>query len=206
MSSIRNPVGPQPSSVYWRRRLLVGGGLLLIIIVILLIIFAPKGTGDPTSTSSKPPSKSPTSTSTAQVPDEAVPCEAADIVLTPVTDKDSYAAGEQPLLSMTIANIGTEPCMINAGTDVQEYRITSGPDPIWNSKDCQTNPVTTPIVLEPGVEHAQKTTPFPWDRTRSAEDTCTSERPPVVAGGATYRLRVLLGTIESADDKPFLLF
>jgi hypothetical protein len=123
-----------------------------------------------------------------------------------VTDKDSYNAGEQPMLSMTIANIGTEPCMINAGTDVQEYRITSGSDSIWNSKDCQTNPATQPIVLEPGVEHAQSTTPFPWDRTRSSDSTCTSERPQVTAGGATYRLTVLLGTIESEDDKPFLLF
>ena len=206
MSSIRNPVGPQPSSVYWRRRLVVGGVLVLIIVIILLIIFAPKGGGGPTSSPSKTPTAVPSGSSTPTVPDGAVACEPADIELIPVTDKDSYNAGEQPLLSMTIVNTGTEPCMINAGSDVQEYRITSGSDPIWNSKDCQQNPVTTPIVLEPGIEHGQTTPSFPWGRIRSTPETCDEERPQVTAGGATYRLKVLLGSIESEDDKPFLLF
>ena len=31
------------------------------------------------------------------------------------------------------------------------------------------------------------------------------EPPPVVAGGATYRLSVTLGDIESAEDTPFIL-
>jgi hypothetical protein len=96
--------------------------------------------------------------------------------------------------------------MINAGTDVQVYKITSGADPIWNSTDCQSNPVTTPIVLEPGEDKAQSTTPFPWDRTRSSKTTCDETRTQVAAGGGTYRLAVALGDIQSEGDKPFLLY
>jgi hypothetical protein len=49
MSSLKHPVGPQPSRVYWRRRLVVGLAALAIVVVILLIVFAPRGKSDATS-------------------------------------------------------------------------------------------------------------------------------------------------------------
>ncbi|MFL0711298.1 MAG: hypothetical protein ACJLS2_00255 [Microcella pacifica] len=45
MSTLRNPVGPQPPQVYWRRRLVVGLGILAVIIIIILIVVRP-GAGD----------------------------------------------------------------------------------------------------------------------------------------------------------------
>lgn len=202
MSTIMNPVGPQPSSVYWRRRLVVGGGLLLVIIVILLIVFSPKDGGKPTTTSSPKPSNSGTSLEDL----EPQPCNPETITITPVTDKDQYAAGEQPQLSMTITNLGAAACTLNVGTDAQEYSITSGSDPIWNSSDCLQNPTPAEIVLEPGADNAQSIPPFGWERERSSTTTCEGDRPDVAAGGATYRLSVSLGEIESADDKAFLLY
>ena len=41
MSTIKHPVGPQSSKVYWRRRLVVGLGLLAVLVIILLIIVRP---------------------------------------------------------------------------------------------------------------------------------------------------------------------
>ena len=40
MSTIRNPVGPQPPSVYWRRRLVALLALVAVIVVIVLIVSA----------------------------------------------------------------------------------------------------------------------------------------------------------------------
>jgi hypothetical protein len=199
MSTIRNPVGPQPAAVYWKRRAIVLIGLVAVIVIILLIVFRPGG-ANPTPTSSA----SPTASSAANEPDEVAACTAEQVTLTAVTDKGGYNAGEQPMLSMTITNIGAAPCTINAGTDAQEYIIASGSEQYWSSRDCQTNPAAAEVTLDPGVP--KSTTPFAWDRTRSATDTCTADRPAVAAGGASYHLTVKLGDLESAASKQFLLY
>ena len=182
---------------------MVGGGLLLVIVIILLVVFAPKG-GDkePAAT----PSSSPTASSSSLEDLEPQPCNPDAISLEAVTDAGEYQAGQQPQISMKITNLGAAACTINVGTDAQEYRITSGDDAIWNSRDCQTAPAPSEFTLEPGIDNAQSTTPFPWDRTRSSTTTCDTTRPEVTAGGGTYRLSVLLGDIESAESKPFLLY
>jgi hypothetical protein len=199
MSTFRNPVGPQPSTVYWRRRLVVGLGLLAVVVIIVLIV-AGRGSGKPASVIHSP---SPTPSSSAAAGGALTTCKAADITVEAVTDKASYAAGEQPMLSMTITNKGTKACTLSAGSDVQVYQITSGKDQIWSSKDCQTDPVTQVAQLEPGV--ATSSTPFAWDRTRSSTTTCTGTRPAVAGGGASYHLSVSVGDITSAATKQFLL-
>jgi hypothetical protein len=208
MSTLRNPVGPQPPVVYWRRRLLVLLGIVAVVVVVILIVSRPgsgSGSPSPSSSSSANPSDKPTDEPTDEeaAGDPTELCDPSVIVLEPITDADSYPAGVQPMLSMSITNTGAAACTFDVGTGAQLYSIVSGADPIWNSKDCQQAPTSTPQILEPGK--TLSTTPFPWDRTRSSASTCTSERPPVVAGGATYRLSVSLGEVESASDKPFIL-
>jgi hypothetical protein len=212
MSTLRNPVGPQPPSVYWRRRLVALLALIAVIVVIVLIVTAiansnnkpgstPTDSPKPSSTAAPNPSGSPTFTSAAG--GEA--CNPAQISVTAVTDSNSYNAGVNPQISMTILNAGSAPCTFDVGTGAQEYIITSGTDRIWSSKDCQTSPTSTPQVLQPGVPLS--TTPFAWDRTRSSTDTCTGSRPAAVSGpdGPTYRLQVKLGTVES-ETVAFRLF
>jgi hypothetical protein len=199
MSTVRNPVGPQPPSVYWRRRLLVLLGLVAIIVIIVLIIVRPGGenTGNETPTPSSAP------TNTAPPAEEGDACNPAVIQLEPITDATSYAAGVLPHISMSITNTGSVACLLDVGTAEQVYYIVSGTDPIWNSRDCQQGGEPFEQLLEPNTPLT--TTPFPWDRTRSAPDTCGTGRPEVIAGGATYRLSVTLGAIESAEDTPFIL-
>lgn len=202
MSTLRNPVGPQPPSVYWRRRLLVLLGLVAIVVVVLLIVFRPGAGGAeggdiprPTGTSTTEP------TFEAEDPEEL--CDPSVIRLEPVVDAGSYPAGVQPQISMRITNTSSAPCTFDVGTAQQEYLIMSGSDRIWSSRDCQLEPANREQVLEPGT--TLSTTPFPWDRTRSSAETCDQERPEVIAGGATYRLSVSLGEATSDDDVPFLL-
>jgi hypothetical protein len=199
MSTVRNPVGPQPPSVYWRRRLLVLLGLIAVIVIIVLIIVRPgaENTGNETPA----PSNAPTNTAPPAEAGEA--CNPAVIELEPITDSATYAAGVEPQISMSITNTGAVACTLDVGTTEQVYYIVSGSDPIWNSRDCQEG--GTPLELELAPNEPLTTQPFAWDRTRSAPDTCDSGRPEVIAGGATYRLSVALGDIESAEDTPFIL-
>ena len=206
MSTLRHPVGPQPPQVYWRRRLVVGLGVLAVIVIIILIVVRP-GTGDPATDpgASADPEVSETDEPGEGEPSASgpAPCTADQVVVTPVTDSNSYGPEQQPLLSLTLLNTGAAPCTIEAGSDVQEYVIVSGPDRIWASTDCQDPGVAAPTVLEPGEE--KSTTPFPWSRTRSSPGDCDADREQVTAGGATYRLSVSVGEFASEGDVPFLL-
>lgn len=199
MSSVRNPRGPQPASVYWRRRIVALLGLVAVIVCIVLIVSAltSGGGGAPTPSPSTTPSSTPVAT------DGKAACNPAVIRIVAVTDSNSYAPDQQPLLSMTITNTGAVACTLDVGTSEQAYYIVSGSDPIWNSLDCQSGAASLPRVLKPN--ETLTTSPFPWDRTRSSTDTCGVARPAVTAEGATYRLSVKLGDLASASDTPFIL-
>lgn len=199
MSTVRNPVGPQSPSVYWRRRLVVLLGLIAVVVIIVLIIVRPGSE----NAGQRTPSPSGTPSNTAVTVEEGAACNPAAIRVTPVTDANSYAPGVTPMISMTITNVGAVACTFDVGTAAQTYSIVSGSDPIWNSRDCQQNAESFEMLLQPNTP--VPTTPFPWDRTRSDPSTCTSARPAVIAGGATYRLSVALGDVESESDLPFIL-
>jgi len=204
MSTFRNPVGPQPAKIYWRRRLVVILGLLAVIVIVSLIVFRPAPDKPETTAADTKPSSSATPSSTDAPAGDGAECAEGVVEVAPITDAGDYGADQQPLLSLSITNTGTTACTFNAGTDAQEYVITSGEEKIWSSKDCQTEPVANAQVLEPGV--ALTTTPFPWDRTRSAADTCDSpDRPSVTAGGASYHLEVTIDGVTSTDTKQFIL-
>ena len=111
--------------------------------------------------------------------------------------------GTSAPVAVSITNTGAVACTLDVGTAEQVYSIVSGSAPILNSRDCQQGGEAFEQLLEPNTPLT--TQPFPWDRTRSAPDTCDTGRPEVIAGGATYRLSVTLGDIESADDTPFIL-
>jgi len=204
MSTIKNPVGPQPPSVYWRRRLLLLLVLVAVIVVVVLIVVRPgSGTPSPHATGGSN-SASPPASNAATSGSSATACDPSVITLTPITDSASYAAGVQPQLSMSITNSGASACTFDVGTDAQIYLITSGSDQIWSSKDCQTGQTANKQVLQPGK--VLSTTPFAWDRTRSSTTTCTGNRPQVTAGGASYHLTVQVGGAKSAaGGKQFVL-
>jgi hypothetical protein len=197
MSTIRNPVGPQPKNIYWRRRLLVLLGVLAVIVIIILIVARPGGHKTPVGIK--------TTTTHAPVV-AAVACKPTDVKVVGVTDATSYAAGVDPMLSLTITNTGPTACSFKDGSDEQVYLITSGTEKIWSSKDCQTGAVAATTTLKPGV--AVKTTPFAWSRTRSNPAACAATNAPqVIAGGASYHLTVTVNGVTSAkaDSPQFLL-
>jgi hypothetical protein len=203
MSTFRNPVGPQSSTVYWRRRLILGLGLLAVITIILLIVFGPKASSDPDATAPPVTETAESSTPAATAAGGEAICDPAKLTLEAKTDATSYGDGENPQLSFSIKSTMTEPCVLDAGSDIQEFVITSGADQIWNSKHCQTAGEASTVVLQPGVP--VQSSSIEWDRTRSATDTCESDRPVVTADGASYHLEVSVGDITSESTKQFLL-
>jgi hypothetical protein len=220
MSSFKHPVGSQPSKVYWRRRLVVIVVLLLVIVVILLIATKPgAGSGaTPAPTASTPaaaasteakPAATPPAAATAKATDAPTAsaangtCAASDITLKPLADKNSYSSLQQPQISMSITNTSTSACSIDLGSSQQTLTITSGAETYWSSKDCQVNGTHQNVKITAGQT---LTTPaIAWDRTRSSTSTCSSSRPSVPAGGASYHLSVAVGSIKSTTTALMIL-
>ncbi|CAN5346381.1 hypothetical protein BH11ACT4_BH11ACT4_16150 [soil metagenome] len=203
MSTFRNPVGPQPAKIYWRRRLVLLLGLVAVIIIVVLIVVRP-GSGAPTPTPKSTSSNTAGSGSAPGAADNgnAKACDPAKVTVSATLDSNSYAPGVNPVLTFALKNTSTLPCTFSAGSDVQEFHITSGDELIWNSKDCQTGEVPATVLLQPFVPFAGSS--LSWDRTRSSKDTCSSTRDQVIAAGASYHLQVIVNGVKS-DDPQFIL-
>lgn len=212
MSTIKHPVGPQSSSVYWRRRLVVGLGLIAVLVIIFLIIVRPgSSSGEPqdkksAATTSSAATAGDKTGSAPEAPVEGATCDPSQVSVEAITDAVNYEPGLEPQLSLSITNTGTVACMLEVGTSQQVFTIKSGEDVYWTSTHCQSDPVDAQVSLEPGVP-VSSAAPITWDRTRSAPDTCEeATRDAAPAGGASYYLSVSVAGIESEKPKQFLLY
>jgi len=215
-------------AVYRRRRLTVLLVAIVLIVGIALLVWQPWNAGasetdpnpSPTPSSSSSPSASGTVTATplpsptasqadAEAPEgdaaPAVACTAGMVEVTGVTDKESYAAGENPQLSISLTNTGGVPCAMNVGTTTQTFTIRSGDDVWWRSTDCQTEPSDQTVTIDAG-QTVTSVTPLTWDRTRSSVSTCGDvDRQAAPGGGSSFHLTVSIGGVESSESRQFLL-
>lgn len=157
----------------------------------------------PSATASSAPAATPEPTSTADA--GPVPCAAADVQVKAVADHDTYAADQNPQLSISLTNSSAKDCTMNIGTMKQVFTITSGNDTWWRSTDCQQDPSDAIQTIKAGAT-VTSSAPVVWDRTRSSADTCgATDRQRAPGGGAAYQLRVSIGGFDSADAVQFLL-
>lgn len=201
------PSGRLDRSVYVKRRIAVLLGLLAIVAAIVLIIVKPGSASTVTETQDV---KVPSDLTTKPVEpnkdgSEAVEaCSTSQLAVVPITDQTSYAAGELPLISLSVENSGKAACIADLGTGGITFTISSGDDNVWRSADCQSKPDSRPVILDPKKKIETET--IEWDRTRSSAETCDIERDPVVGGGASYHLRATAGGAKSEDSAQFLLY
>ncbi|MEV4737485.1 MULTISPECIES: hypothetical protein [unclassified Microbacterium] len=214
----------QSAAVYRRRRIVALVGLVLFIAFVGLAVWlliarpwaaATDATPVPTSTATGTPTPSTTPTDTAESPSPepsaeetpgVVACEAKDVVVTAVTDADTYAAGVLPNLSISLTNNGAADCTIDVGSTTQVFTVSSGADVWWRSTDCQENPSSMIATLAAGATVTSKV-PVVWDRTRSSVDTCAQEnRPRAPGGGSSYHVAVEIGGFAGAATKQILLY
>lgn len=216
------------AAVYRRRRLVVFGSIVVLLILVIALVWflvarsgAATSTPSPLATASSSPTPSatttpatgaPTTTSPAGSPAPTsspdagpVPCAAAAVQVKAVTDHDSYAADQNPQLSISLTNTSAADCTMNVGTSKQVFTITSGNDTWWRSTDCQENPSDAIQTIKAGAT-VTSSAPVVWDRTRSSAQTCgATDRQRAPGGGAAYQLRVSIGGFESTVPVQFLL-
>ena len=219
------PIRRRYSPAVYRRRRLAVFVAFLVVVILIIVLFSRCGSGatptpTPTNTSTSSPtstriplvSPTPTGSSTpgtadtaAQYTGTAPECEAKNLTVGAFTDKTDYAAGELPLLSMTVTNKGATECKVNVGTSQQLFQVTSGDDLWWQSTDCQTEDTDFWMLL-PAAKTEKTGSPVTWVRERSSPDTCDIAREPAVGDGASYFLTTSLGGVQSKQSKQFLLY
>lgn len=114
-------------------------------------------------------SASPTDQAAAPTPEPTTqqPVQACSDALTVSTavDQQAYAAGQQPVITTTVANGSQNPCTVDLGSANITYQITSGPAHVYSSQTCQAQPTHDEATLQAG---AKQTTSLTWDRGMNA--------------------------------------
>lgn len=193
--------------MYIRRRIFVLLGLLAVVLAIVLIIVKPGSSGGAEFGQDVEVPKDLIETPTPTPTDgkvETPACETGQLEVVAVTDQNSYGPDQFPLFSLTVQNTGKEACIADLGTAGMTFTVTTGSEQVWRSTDCQAEKTTLPVILEAGEK--LETEQLPWDRTRSSAESCEITRDSVVAGGASYHLRVAIGGAESRRTSQFLLY
>ncbi len=212
MSSWKEPVGEKGKRVYVRRRIAVLIGILAFIAAIVLVVIRPGASEETVERNSVEVPKDLVQIEQGDKKDEKksgdpeqIPaCTTAQLQVLPITDASSYGPDQEPMLSLSIENTGKADCVAELGTAGMKFEITSGSDQIWRSTDCQKDADHRSVVLKPG--EAEMTEPIPWNRERSGTETCEMDREKVVAGGASYHLKVTAAGVDSRSTAQFQLY
>lgn len=195
MSSLLNPVGPEPASVYWRRRIAVILGAL-VVIALLWVLISPGGSDEQSAADASPsalptlatdsPAASPGPGSTS-----GAACQDSDITVSVSSDKTAFTTGSPVAFIMKIANTGTVPCSRDVGPGANTFVITSGGFDVWSSDDCSPSNDSQIEEIPAGEAFAVKGT---WDSTVTANG-CGADATPAQPGA--YQVEATNGEVTS---------
>lgn len=199
------PPRRRPSAAVYRRRRLVAlvllvllaggltaGGVALANVVGDVMSSAESSSGTPSGDTADAPAASTRTANAAKASSAPVAgCDESRVVVTASMDAVSYAAGKNPLLTLTVTNRGKAVCDVNVGTAQMEFLITSGNDRIFSSADCQVGAVNLVKALGPGKSEKAN---FQWRRNRTAPGCSPVESKP---GVGYYKFQARLGERES---------
>ncbi|MDX8036872.1 hypothetical protein SK803_42320 [Lentzea sp. BCCO 10_0856] len=170
------PTGPLPSTVYWRRRLAAIGAALVTLLLVIWIVgmfgsddHQAQPTNAAAASSSNPPpsmseTASPSSSTTAPSPTATTPpappppppgppqpCPDDVIGVMAKANKPFYTIGDQPELSMDVANNGPVPCIKDIGRQHRELTVLTadGATVLWSSNHCLSTAGSEVRVMQP---------------------------------------------------------
>ena len=182
-----------PARVYWVRRLIVLG-IPLLVVVLVVVWFTGRGddegaTPSAQTTTTAPPAVEPVvpdptpSEEAGGVPD----CDVTTLALAMTATAESFGPGVSPSFNVSITNIGSVPCLVDAGEASREIVITSGPDRVWSNRDCVVAGTESRDLLLPAA--GADATQLAWNRVRSAPG-CPPDLP--APGAGTYSAQFTL--------------
>jgi len=103
-----------------------------------------------------------------------VACDPSDLRLT-LIGKRTVRAQKNSKYELSVINGGDEKCVVTIDADTFSLKITSGSDPIWNSRHCERTLKPVTKTLDSQEAHAWTMT---WNGERSKKNCKISSATP----------------------------
>ncbi len=200
MDGLREPVGGNPSEVYWRRRIVAIVGAVLLLVVVYFLAVSPGG-GDSNAAPSTTPDPNVTGNPTAGATagtDASRPCTASDVTITATPNAFSFGDGALPMFDVALTQSGATPCLLDTSAADTEFVVWSGgesnKDIYYSTAYCPEDATIAPrtMILQPGDEEPFQVT---WSRQRVGADCTPGDDPD--AGFYWAQL-----TIQGVESEP----
>lgn len=192
--------GKLPAHVYRRRRYML---LLLSVVVIALLVLGVVGivkglggSGENNPEAEDTPVVTPTSEA-APVPDEKAAsgkCPEDKVGLKAEVDKKTFKEDAEPKFGMVIENKHTATCLIEVGTEEQEFLVQKDGNEVWSSQYCAADEDENAEVSTEFAPESEKTSRFKWNRVQ-VDENCNRTNEEFAPG--KYELVVKLGDKKS---------
>ncbi|MFE1084205.1 hypothetical protein [Brevibacterium sediminis] len=204
----RQSSGKLPAHVYRRRRITLAVASLLVLgLLVLGIVGIVKAIGGRSDGSDKVASEETTpaeSTTAAPVPDKKAAsgkCPEDKVSLKAKVDPKSVKDGKEPEFGMVIENGHTATCLIEVGTDKQEFIVEKNGDVVWSSEYCAAAKDENAEASTEFAPQSEKTAKLKWNRIK-VDKNCNREDADFAPGD--YELIVKLDDKKS-EPTPFEL-
>lgn len=123
-------------------------------------------------------------------------CPDASLQLTATVGAPTYNVGQQPIVGVTVVNVGSEACVRDLSGSLQEYQAyDAAGNRIWSTSDCVPGTGTDVRFMQPGDSLQYN---IKWSG-RTSQPGCAGERTTVPAG--TYEIEVHLGSLISSRQQ-----
>lgn len=137
--------------------------------------------GEGAATPSSTPTPSPTEPAIGATPPLPVSCTAEEAALT-VTAPAVAAAGSAVQATVGVTVTGSQPCLVDLGSEALLVQVYSGEDLIWTSAHCPFAPSQRALLIPAGASDEQAVR---WPGGRSSEG-CPGDGEAALPG--TYRI------------------
>lgn len=201
----RQSSGKLPAHVYRRRRITLAVASLLVLgLLVLGIVGIVKAIGGRSEGSDKVAAEETTpaeSTTAAPVPDKKAAsgqCPEDRVSLKAKVDPKKVKDGKEPEFGMVIENGHTATCLIEVGTDKQEFIVEKNGDVVWSSEYCAAAKDENAEASTEFAPQSEKTAKLKWNRIK-VDKNCNREDDDFAPGD--YELIVKLDDKKSEPTK-----
>lgn len=194
MGSLLQPVGTQPTWVYWARRAVVLVVAVALVAGVWYLFLRPSDrpvtavpptptltvSTKPTETPSETPSQTPSPTPTGPAA-----CDQTNTALALAGYQKVKQGGKQPF-KVSLTNTGSQNCVLDVKPASFELTVTSGTDRIWSTAHCAKWVPAKKQTLKPKKAYEFS---IEWPLQRSASGCKTTKdvlRPGTYVGTATF--------------------
>ncbi|MCU4296703.1 hypothetical protein D3I60_06355 [Brevibacterium permense] len=194
--------------MYRRRRITLAVASLLVLGLLVLgivgIVRAIGGRSDGPDKVAAEETTPAESTTAAPVPDKKAAsgkCPEDKVSLKAKVDPKSVKEGKEPEFGMVIENGHTATCLIEVGTDKQEFIVEKNGDVVWSSEYCAAVKDENAEASTEFAPQSEKTAKLKWNRIK-VDKNCNREDDDFAPGD--YELIVKLDDKKS-EPTPFEL-